>query len=128
MCGCCNHRLPGQSFSDQLAFLTAWVGAHVSDGFAVKKPLLFAEFGLSKNSQGSYTDENRVTLFSALYASIYSSALTGGPAAGALVWQLSTQDLENTVATDGYAVLLSLDSPVTSLISLQSQKLTALNQ
>ncbi|KAI5078292.1 hypothetical protein GOP47_0005963 [Adiantum capillus-veneris] len=120
--------LAGQSFSDQMEFFTAWVSAHISDGYAVKKPLLFAEFGLSKLSQGSDVDEHRVSLFSALYAAIYSSATSGGPAAGALVWQLCSQAVEGRVATDGYGVLLSPDSPTTSLISLQSQKLTALNQ
>ncbi|MCO5555428.1 hypothetical protein L7F22_008973 [Adiantum nelumboides] len=120
--------LEGQSFSEQMAFFTAWVNAHVSDGFAVKKPLLFAEFGLSKLSQGNDLDEHRVALFSVVYAAICSSAMSGGPAAGALVWQLSSQAVDGTMATDGYGVLLSPDSPTTSLISLQSQKLTALSQ
>ncbi|MCO5574184.1 hypothetical protein L7F22_027966 [Adiantum nelumboides] len=120
--------LEGKSFSEQMVFFTAWVNAHVSDGFAVKKPLLFAEFGLSKLSQGNDLDEHRVALFSVVYAAIYSSAMSGGPAAGALVWQLSSQAVDGTMATDGYGVLLSPDSPTTSLISLQSQKLTALSQ
>ncbi|KAH7441943.1 hypothetical protein KP509_03G063200 [Ceratopteris richardii] len=119
--------LGGQSFEQQLEFFKAWVGAHMSDGSIVKKPLLFTEFGLSKLVQGSAVEERRVALFSALYATVYSSAMNGGPVAGALVWQLCTQAVEGTMVTDGYGVS-SLDSSLTSLISLQSQKLSELSR
>lgn len=119
--------LPNASFAQQLVFLSSWVRSHISDGYATQKPVLFAEFGFSHNN-AEYSEKNRYIFLSAMYSAIYSSATTNGPAAGALLWQICSQELVSTVANDGYGVILSQGSSTTTLIARQSQKLSALNQ
>ena len=120
-------RLPSSTFPQQVEFLENWVDLHIRDGSILGKPVLFTEFGYSKLNQ-EYTDFKRENFFAAIYKAVYASAMANGPAAGALVWQVCSDEIEGTMGTDGYGVVLHPDSVVTTLITGQSQRLSALSQ
>lgn len=106
---------------DQVAFLNNWLSAHFLDAqYALKKPILVAEFGKSFKDS-SYNTNQRDQLFRTVYYKIYSSAKRGGPASGALFWQLLTQGMESF--DDGYGIMLGQTSSTGNVIAQQSHKL-----
>lgn len=110
-----------------MEFLGSWIDSHIRDGSVLGKPVLFTEFGYNQHNP-AYSDMNRDGFFAEVYKAVYASAMADGPAAGALVWQLCSEEIEGTMVTDGYGVLLSPDSSLTALIMAQSQRLSALSQ
>ncbi|WJX60992.1 Mannan endo-1,4-beta-mannosidase 7 [Trifolium repens] len=106
---------------DQLAFLNNWLNAHFLDAqYALKKPILVAEFGKSFKDSG-YSTNQRDQLFSTVYYKIYASAKRGGPASGAMFWQLLTGGIESF--DDGYGIMLGQSSSTANVIAQQSHKL-----
>jgi mannan endo-1,4-beta-mannosidase len=85
-------------------FMRRWMASHANDCAAVlRKPLLVTEFGWSARSNG-YTVAARDAYFRMVYDAVYASASTGGPIAGALLWQVMEPGMEGW--TDGYDVVL----------------------
>ncbi|KAL9327802.1 hypothetical protein ACSQ67_002805 [Phaseolus vulgaris] len=102
----------------QLSFLNSWLSAHFMDAqYAIRKPVLVAEFG--KSLKGSEYERDEV--FNAVYYRIYASAKRGGAAGGALFWQLLTGGMESF--QDGYGIMLGQSSSTADLIARQSRKL-----
>lgn len=98
-----------------------WLSAHFIDAqYALKKPILVAEFGKSIKDSG-YSTYQRDQLFSSVYYKIYASAKRGGPAGGALFWQLLTEGMESF--EDGYGIMLGQSSSTANVIAQQSHKL-----
>ncbi|KAJ7944251.1 Mannan endo-1,4-beta-mannosidase-like protein [Quillaja saponaria] len=120
------HCYPDQWFSSsndqaQLSFLNNWLNAHILDAqYTLRKPILFTEFGKSSKDPG-FSSYQRDLLFSTVYYKIYSSAKRGGPAAGALFWQLLTEGMNSF--GDGYEIVLSQGSSTANVIAQQSHKL-----
>ncbi|KAJ8443669.1 hypothetical protein Cgig2_019651 [Carnegiea gigantea] len=120
------HAYPDQWVSNanddaQLAFVNNWLTSHIEDAQSIlRKPLLLAEFGKSEKDPG-YSTYQRDRLFTDVYYKIYSSVKRGGPAAGALFWQLVTEGIESY--GDGYAITLNDGSSTTSIITQQARKL-----
>ncbi|XP_022975531.1 mannan endo-1,4-beta-mannosidase 7-like [Cucurbita maxima] len=111
--------LSGSSFEDQLSFLNTWLNEHTQDAQNVlHKPVLFAEFGMSKKDGGA---DKRDRLYHAVYSAVYSSAKGGGAATGALFWQLLLEGMGSY--GDGYEVVFSEDPSTANLISQESAKM-----
>ncbi|KAJ1284650.1 hypothetical protein BS78_03G221400 [Paspalum vaginatum] len=116
--------LPGRDAQSQLRFLGGWLDAHVADAQAVlRKPLLVAEFGKSRRDPG-YSGDQRDALFAAVYAKVYDSARAGGPAAGAMFWQLLAEGMDSY--GDGYEVVLGQAPSTAGVIATQSRRLQGL--
>lgn len=98
-----------------------WLGAHFLDAqYALRKPILVAEFGKSWKDAG-YNTFKRDQLFNTVYYKIYASAKRGGPAGGAMFWQLLTEGMESF--QDGYGIMLGQSSSTANVIAQQSHKL-----
>ncbi|GJN18157.1 hypothetical protein PR202_gb05290 [Eleusine coracana subsp. coracana] len=116
--------LPGLDHAAQVAFLRRWLGAHVADARDVlRKPLLVAEFGESSRDAG-FSEAQRDEVFGEVYAAVYGSARAGGPAAGALFWQLMADGMDSY--GDGYEVVLGRQPSTTGVIATQSRRLRGL--
>jgi len=115
------NRVQSSNEQDQLAFLNNWLSAHFLDAqYALKKPILVAEFGKSFKDSG-FSSNQRDQLFNTVYYKIYASAKRGGPASGALFWQLLTEGMESF--DDGYGISLGQSTSTANVISQQSHKL-----
>lgn len=77
-------------------FLSNWMDAHISDGESVlKKPVLFTEVGFPLRSNKQEQDRN--SLLKCVYDRIYESAKKREAGAGALIWQLVEEGVEEYV-------------------------------
>ncbi|XP_077220578.1 glycosyl hydrolase superfamily protein [Tasmannia lanceolata] len=120
------HSYPDQWLSSsndqaQLSFLENWLSVHIQDvQNTLRKPLLLAEFGKSSKDPG-FNNYQRDMVFSTVYNKIFSSARSGGAAAGGLFWQLLTEGMDNF--RDGYEIILSENPSMASMISQESHKL-----
>ncbi|KAI9109661.1 hypothetical protein K1719_019291 [Acacia pycnantha] len=137
-----NNRIPGIDFATvhcypdqwlsstndqyQLSFVNNWLGAHFLDSqYALRKPVIVAEFGKSWKDSG-YSTYKRDQIFNSVYNKIYASAKRGGAAGGALFWQLLTEGMESF--QDGYGVMLGQSSSTANVIAQQSHKLHLLRK
>ncbi|XP_058087633.1 mannan endo-1,4-beta-mannosidase 7-like [Magnolia sinica] len=120
------HSYPDQWLStsndqSQLSFLNNWLDTHITDAQTIlRKPLLFTEFGKSSKDPG-FSNYQRDEVFNTVYYKIYSSARSGGAAAGGLFWQLLTEGMDSF--RDGYEIVLNESPSTASLIAQQSNKL-----
>ncbi|CAN1309742.1 Mannan endo-1,4-beta-mannosidase 5 [Linum perenne] len=116
--------LSGKSRYEQTVFMQGWMTSHLDDSRTIlRKPLVFAEFGLSRKNTG-YSIIGRDMFLSAIYGSIFSSARFGGTIAGGLVWQVLAEGMESY--NDGYEIVLSQSPSTCFIIALQSRRMTAL--
>ncbi|KAG6550289.1 hypothetical protein Mapa_008250 [Marchantia paleacea] len=117
--------LPQVSEDTQLSFLQMWVNVHIEDARDfLNKPVVFSEFGKSDQAQ-DYKPSQRSDFFWAVYNSVFSSANTGGAAAGAMLWQLLPQGMQQW--SDGFAVMAN-DRSSANIISWQSQRLNSVTE
>lgn len=88
------YRMPHANATTKLDFVSQWLDSHISFGENIlKKPVLFTEVGYPlhvKGEGGGYGD----TLLRIVYDRIYESAKKGGAGAGALIWQLLVEEME----------------------------------
>jgi mannan endo-1,4-beta-mannosidase len=116
--------LPNLDHASQMRFLGGWLDAHIADARDVlRKPLLIGEFGKSSRDAG-YSSAQRDAVFGAVYAKVYESARAGGPAGGALFWQLLADGMDSY--GDGYEVVLGRAPSTTGVIATQSRRLQKL--
>lgn len=85
---------------------------------------MFGEFGKSKKDP-SYTTSSRDSFMNSVYSSIYNMAQKGGTFGGGLVWQLLNEGMDSSF-DDGYGIVLSQDTSTCSVITQQSNQMTAL--
>ena len=110
--------------TEKQEFMSKWIRTHINDGAAtLKKPVLFAEFGKSRNV-ANYAESVRVSAMSTVYDAIYASAVEEGAGAGALVWQLLTTT--TTTLADGFEIILSSDNATALLMQKQASRLSSL--
>ncbi|CAI0556331.1 unnamed protein product [Linum tenue] len=116
--------LAGQSRYEQMTFLQKWMSSHLTDSRTIlRKPLVFAEFGLSNKATG-YANLGRDLFLNAVYGTIFGSARYGGTIGGGLVWQLLADGMDSY--NDGYEIVLSQCPSTSFLIGLQSRRMSAL--
>lgn len=119
-------RLVNQSADAQLSFLINWVRIHIEDAQNVlHKPILFTEYGRS-SQQAGFEMQQRDFLFDTVYSAIYSSAKSGGAAAGGLFWHMLKEGMDSL--RDGYEIILSESPSTASIITQQSQKLNKIRK
>ncbi|WOL14285.1 mannan endo-1,4-beta-mannosidase 5-like [Canna indica] len=119
--------LPGQNDGSQTNFLRRWMRSHWDDAVKIlKKPLVLAEFGLSKKNAGiGYSENLRNAYFNTVHTSIYNLARTGGGSlGGGLVWQLMAEGMESYY--DGYEIVLSRDASTKAVLMRQSHAMSEL--
>ncbi|KAL3525355.1 hypothetical protein ACH5RR_013727 [Cinchona calisaya] len=113
--------LSGSNDQSQISFMNEWLDVHFQDAkYMLGKPVMVTEFGKSWKDSG-FSNYERDVLFNDVYFKIYSSAKQGGPAAGALFWQLLVEGLDNF--RDGYEIVLSQSPSTANVIAQQSRKL-----
>ncbi|XP_022721049.1 mannan endo-1,4-beta-mannosidase 6-like [Durio zibethinus] len=86
--------IPHADLGTKARYLTQWVDSHISDGdHVLRKPVLFTEVGslVHVNKQG-FADED--ILLKTMYDKIYESAKKRQSGAGALIWQLLVEGVE----------------------------------
>lgn len=89
----------------------------------LKKPLVFAEFGMSKRDPG-YTTAERDAYIDVVYGDIFSFARAGGAFGGGLVWQLMAAGMDSYY--DGYEIVLSQEPDTSGVLARQSRLMTSL--
>ncbi|KAG8378549.1 hypothetical protein BUALT_Bualt08G0148500 [Buddleja alternifolia] len=115
--------LSGQDDDAQMAFMRRWMTSHWTDSRTLlKKPMVFSEFGKSSKDPG-FSIMSRDSFINSIYSNIYGFARAGG-IGGGLVWQLLSEGMESY--GDGYEIVLSENPSTSSVISQQSQQMTAL--
>ncbi|KAJ9180849.1 hypothetical protein P3X46_009046 [Hevea brasiliensis] len=88
--------IPSSDLKAKANFLSLWVDSHISDGdFVLRKPVLFTEVGSTwhVNKKGVYDTDADVFL-KMVYDRIYDSAKKRQAGAGALIWQLLVEGVE----------------------------------
>lgn len=89
-----DHWFPHQEFEDKLKYVSKWMLSHIEDGhYELNKPVFFTEFGLSnmnKDFQPSQPDRFYKTIFDI----IYKSSKRKRAGAGALIWQLFVEGMD----------------------------------
>ncbi|XP_077229818.1 mannan endo-1,4-beta-mannosidase 6-like isoform X3 [Tasmannia lanceolata] len=86
--------IPNATLEEKANYLLHWMDSHISDGeYVLKKPVLFTEvgFSLQGKKQGLY---DRNLLLKIVYDKIYESANKTQAGAGALIWQLLVEGVE----------------------------------
>ncbi|XP_010252627.1 PREDICTED: mannan endo-1,4-beta-mannosidase 6-like [Nelumbo nucifera] len=87
--------IPDADLKEKANYLSKWVDYHVNDSeYVLKKPVLFTEVGSSLHAkeQGTY---DRDFLLKIVYDKIYESAKRRQAGAGALIWQLLVEKMED---------------------------------
>ncbi|XP_010928140.1 mannan endo-1,4-beta-mannosidase 6 isoform X1 [Elaeis guineensis] len=118
--------IPRASLEEKVKYLSSWVDSHVNDSQNVlKKPVLFLEFGSNLRAKKNGTYEKNV-LLNVVYDKVYESAKKGQAGAGALIWQLMVEGMQNY--RDEFS-LIAWENPSTyKLIVQQSCRLLRLFQ
>ncbi|GMJ14548.1 endo-beta-mannase 2 [Hibiscus trionum] len=116
--------IPHHDMEAKTRFLSQWVESHISDGdHLLKKPVLFTEVGslVHSNNQGV---ADKDILLKTVYDKIYESAKKRQAGAGALIWQLLVDGVEEY--SDRFS-FVAWDNPSTyKLILKQSCRLQSL--
>ncbi|XP_002974444.2 mannan endo-1,4-beta-mannosidase 5 [Selaginella moellendorffii] len=113
--------MPEVSFEEQLKGFSKWVDTHVQDGaLRLQKPVLVTEFGLKTKS----STRHRLELLKAMYDAAFDSARNGEACAGAMLWQLLEEGLDEY--GDDYAIVPRDEPQVTELVGAHSCRLEKL--
>jgi mannan endo-1,4-beta-mannosidase len=119
-----NCRLHEANLEEKLEFVKQWVTSHFEDGDSeLRKPVLLTEFGLSHLVQG-FDQSHRDAFYRAVYDIVHESARKGGAGAGAFVWQLAVEGMEEY--QDAFAIVPSERPTMQKLLREQSCRLAAL--
>ncbi|OMO64742.1 Glycoside hydrolase, family 5 [Corchorus olitorius] len=117
--------IPHPDSEAKTRFLSRWVDSHISDGdHVLKKPVLFTEVGsvVDVNNQGL---ADKDSLLKTVYDKIYESAKNRQAGAGALIWQLLVEGVEE-YGGDRFS-FIAWDNPSTyKLILKQSCRLRSM--
>lgn len=108
-------RVPYLSENGKRAFASVWMNTHIRDSqYKLNKPVIFGEFGKSDQVAG-YSEALRVSSMKNVYDTVYQSALRGGAAGGAFVWQICPGYIKPNL-NDGFAIDLASSPAVRSLM------------
>ncbi|RZR78505.1 hypothetical protein BHM03_00003900 [Ensete ventricosum] len=107
------------------AFAQRWMWSHWDDATKIlKKPLVLAEFGMSKKDPG-YSENLRDVYINAICTDIYNLARSGGGSlSGGLVWQVMADGMDSYY--DGYEIVLSQDPSTDAVLMRQSRAMSVL--
>ncbi|KAJ6700376.1 MANNAN ENDO-14-BETA-MANNOSIDASE 6 [Salix purpurea] len=113
--------IPHADLEAKTNYLSNWVDSHIIDGdFVLRKPVLFTEVG-SRWDEDEKGSHKRDVLLKIVYDKVYESAKKRQAGAGALIWQLLVEDVDEY--SDQFS-FIPQDSPSTyNLIKEQSCRL-----
>lgn len=84
----------GAEFDEKVEYISKWITSHIEDGDQVlRKPVMFSEFGLS-NKNKKFDHSHRDLFYKSIYNLMYKSARRNGAGAGAFIWQLIVEGME----------------------------------
>ena len=87
-------RFPHLEFEDKLKYVSKWMLSHIEDGhYELNKPVFFTEFGLS-NLNKDFQPSQRDRFYKTIFDIIYKSAKRKRAGAGALIWQLFVEGMD----------------------------------
>ncbi|RRT37899.1 hypothetical protein B296_00057896, partial [Ensete ventricosum] len=108
---------------EKVEYISKWITSHIEDGEkTLNKPIMFTEFGLSRKSK-NFEYSHRIIFYKSIFNKIYESARQNGAGAGALIWQLLVQGMEDY--NDDYGIVPGERPSVDKLIKEQSCQLMA---
>lgn len=118
------YRLPEATLDEKIKYISKWVTSHIEDGEReLNKPVLFTEFGLSKKNK-NFDYSHRELFYKSVFDIVYESAKQNGAGAGALIWQLLVEGMEDY--NDDFGFVPGERTSVDKLIKQQSCRLAAL--
>ncbi|KAJ6380570.1 hypothetical protein OIU77_029462 [Salix suchowensis] len=86
--------IPHADLEAKTNYLSNWVDSHIIDGdFVLRKPVLFTEVG-SRWDEDEKGVHKRDVLLKIVYDKVYESAKKRQAGAGALIWQLLVEDVD----------------------------------
>uniref|UniRef100_A0A6N2JZQ7 mannan endo-1,4-beta-mannosidase n=1 Tax=Salix viminalis TaxID=40686 RepID=A0A6N2JZQ7_SALVM len=103
--------IPHADFEAKTNYLSNWVDSHIIDGdFVLRKPVLFTEVGSiwDEDEKGVH---KRDVLLKIVYDKVYESAKKRQAGAGALIWQLLVEDVDEY--SDQFSSYTDLLLPIT---------------
>lgn len=87
--------MPYANGTQKMDFISKWMDTHINDAENIlKKPVLFTEVGCPSNVQGQGV-YNQNSLFQIVFDKIFESARKGRAGAGAMIWQLLAEDMDD---------------------------------
>lgn len=102
------------------------MSSHIDDGDKeLRKPVLFAEFGLS-NRNKNFKPSNRDAYYKVIFDIIYKSKRKGRSGAGAMAWQFMAGGMEEY--NDDYGIVPWERPSMYRLITQQSCRLAGTRQ
>ncbi|CAN6443642.1 unnamed protein product [Victoria cruziana] len=117
---------PGFNFTEKMKFVLKWISSHIDDGDReLKKPVLFAEFGLSSKTDNFQTG-HRYQYYKKVYDLVYESAKAKRSGAGAMPWQFLVDDMDEY--GDAFAIVPWRIPSIYRLITRQSCRLAAIRR
>lgn len=118
-------RKVGKGLEQKMKYISKWLVSHIEDGDEeLKKPVLFAEFGLSDKNK-DFDHAHRDVFYKSIFDIVYRSAKEGRAAAGAIVWQLLVAGMEDY--KDDFAIVPEERPSLYRLIKKQSCRLVKLS-
>ncbi|MQM21453.1 hypothetical protein Taro_054494 [Colocasia esculenta] len=114
--------IPNTVLEEKVKYLGNWVDTHVNDSqYILKKPVLFAEIGsyLHVDKQGIH---DRDVFLKTVYDKIYESGKKGEAGAGALIWQLMVEGMQERYG-DKFSLVAREHPSTYKLIKQQSCRL-----
>lgn len=86
--------LIGAQLDEKVQYISKWITSHIEDGDReLRKPVLFTEFGIS-NKNKNFDHSHRDVAYKVIYDLIHKSARKNGSGAGAFIWQLLVEGME----------------------------------
>ncbi|KAK9726136.1 hypothetical protein RND81_05G192700 [Saponaria officinalis] len=116
--------MPHANNTEKMNFISKWTDSHISDAEnTLKKPVLFTEVGCPSDvkNQGVY---DRNALFTTVYDKIFESAKKGQAGAGAMIWQLMVEDMDEY--GDRFSLVAWNEPTIYNLILKQSCRLRSI--
>lgn len=118
------YRIPQANLEEKVLYLSNWVDSHINDSeHILKKPVLFSEVGSRSISKQNGTHERDI-LLKIVYDKIYESAKSRGAGSGALIWQLTIEQMQRF--RDDFSLVARSNPPTYKLIKHQSCRLQLL--
>lgn len=115
----------GKGLEQKMKYISKWLVSHIEDGDEeLKKPVLFAEFGLSDKNK-DFDHAHRDVFYESIFDIVYESAKGGRAGAGAVVWQLLVAGMEEY--KDDFAIVPEERPSMYRLIKKQSCRLVKLS-
>uniref|UniRef100_A0A2P2IX02 mannan endo-1,4-beta-mannosidase n=1 Tax=Rhizophora mucronata TaxID=61149 RepID=A0A2P2IX02_RHIMU len=119
-----DHWIHDKEFEEKLTFISKWMLSHIEDGhYELNKPVFFTEYGLS-NLNKDFQPTQRDRFYKTVLDIINKSAKRNQSGAGALIWQLFVEGMEES--NDDFGIVPWERPSIYKLLTKQSCRLARL--